>query len=156
MFMYFYQSYNLFQITTIPWHAFQLIFKSIPYLLYHESNVIFPSLGRKCLRPASIAHGRIIQESEDFPAGSIIRFECKTGDGYYLFGPEQQKCMPDSNGDMRWSPKRPLCITKNRFEEYCALQNKVMTLDPTPGCMTRRKFDDTFFNLKFCHLNCQW
>ena len=90
---------------------------------------------KKCLAPPEIQHGRVIQSGTEFRAGTVIRFECKTGEGYYRYGPSQQTCYPNSNGEMVWTPDRPVCITSSRFEEYCIRQGKVMTMDPEASCV---------------------
>jgi len=101
------------------------------------STVSWPRcVAKKCPYPPPLVHGRIIQKTADHHAGSFIRFQCLSGKGYYLYGQDRQTCISNSNGDMIWHPARPQCITRSLYEQYCALQRKVFTLEPDPKCVS--------------------
>eukprot|EP00794_Sanderia_malayensis_P020491 gene20491-22507_t len=91
----------------------------------------------ECRNPPAIPHGSVILKAGRYTAGTTIRYNCKKGHGYYLFGSETQTCTPLSNGNLEWSPKRPECITRLQFEQYCALQYKVMSTDPPYRCVLK-------------------
>ena len=108
------------------------------------------SLAKVCPSPPVLPHGRVILTSKRCSAGTTISYACVRGQGYYLFGPKSQTCVANANGDMIWTPKRPECITRLQFEQLCALQNKVMTFDPRPGCVLKSKDIHRFFLNVFC------
>lgn len=106
------------------------------------SSVSWPRCASKvCPSPPVLPHGRVILTSKRCSAGTTISYACVRGQGYYLFGPKSQTCVANANGDMIWTPKRPECITRLQFEQLCALQNKVMTFDPRPGCVLKIAVD---------------
>lgn len=102
------------------------------------SAVTWPRCAHKfCPSPPVPPNGRVIYSSDKLSAGTTIQYTCRTGLGYFLYGQPSQTCLANANGNMIWSPARPQCITRLLFQQYCAMQNKVMSFEPTAGCVRK-------------------